>query len=555
MRSRLLPLSVSLLALLICAPASGYEIMKANSTGKELRWTSLPMKFNIENGSLKGLNASQCQAAIRAAYKAWSSVSCSVFSTSDKGVVSVSSNNNKDHVNTHAFPSVWAGSYPQNALAFTRTSYDPSSGKILDADVLYNPKHTWSDSGAFSAYDLQSVATHEIGHEMGFDHSQYSTATMYYATPNGATHQRSLHSDDIAAACHSYGNGTTLPPECTTNSHCATGEVCTAGKCVVGVVTKKAYGASCTYSSDCTSNLCIQSGGKGSCSQSCTSAACPNGDSCANLSGGGKACLPGSAATAKGLGEQCQGSTDCKSKLCVTWNGKGICTHKCDVTAQNCADGFKCTATSLGGLCVAGAKPTTDPPKDPPKDPPTPATKKLGDKCGAGSECKSGLCGKTSAGQVCILHCDLGKPSTCPTGFKCDKMANNVKGACVKGSSNPGGNNNPPNQPTKGALGATCKNHDTCQSGICATDSNTGRSFCTKMCQPSVGCGQSFSCVSVGGGKHACSPATGNPANPGDPNGYDEAGGCSVAPGQGALPLVWGVFLLLLPGLRPRRQS
>ena len=75
------------------------------------------------------------------------------------------------------------------------------------------------------------------------------------------------------------------------------------------------------------------------------------------------------------------------------------------------------------------------------------------------------------------------------------------------------------------------------------------------MCQPTVGCGQQkFSCVSVGGGKHACKPAAGNAANPGDPNTYDEAGGCSVAPAKDTLPMVWGLLLLLVLGLRPRRH-
>ena len=557
MRSRLLPLAASLLALLLAAPAAGYEIMKANTTGKELRWTSLPMKFNIENGSLPGLAAAQCQAAIRSAYLSWTGVSCSTFTTKDMGLTSAASYNTKDHVNTHAFPASWGGSFPQNALGFTRTIYDPSSGKILDADVLYNPTKSWSNSGAFAAYDLQSVATHEIGHEMGFDHSQYATATMYYATPNGATHQRSLHSDDIAAVCYAYGNGATLPPECTTKAHCASGEVCTAGKCVVGVVTKKAYGASCTYSSDCTSNLCIKSGSTGSCSQSCVSTACPGGDSCASLTGGGKACLPGSAAKAKGLGEQCQGSTDCKTKMCVTYNGSGVCTHKCDVAAQNCADGFKCESTSLGGLCVAGAKPTT--PKDPPKDPPVSPTKKLGETCKAGGECNSGLCGNTSAGQICILHCQVGKASTCPTGFTCEKMANNSNGACVKGGGN-GGNTTeppPPKETPKGGLGADCSNNSACLSGICATDSGTSRSFCSKMCQPQTGCGQGYACVSVGGGKHACKPGSANnPATPKAPWEADEQVGCSVASGQAsALPMVWGLLFVLVLGRKMRQGA
>ena len=555
-RLRTTALSASLVLLLLAAPAAAYEISKAQSSGKELRWTSLPMKFNIESASLPGLGATQCQAAIRAAYKAWTGVSCSIFSTTDLGVTQPSANNTKDHINTHRFPSSWVASFPQNALAFTQTVYDPSSGKILDADVLYNPTHTWSSSGSFQAYDLQSVPTHEIGHEMGFGHSAHATATMYYATPNGATHQRSLHSDDIAAACYAYGNGSTLPPECTTQAHCATGETCTGGKCVPGAVTKKAYGAACSSSSDCTSNLCIQSGGKGTCSQYCASSACPSGDSCVGLSGGGKACLPGSAANAKELGQSCQSSIDCKSKMCVTWNGAGVCTHKCDVTAQNCANGFACTSPSMGGLCFVGTKP----PKDPPKPQPT---KVLGETCSSGDQCKSGLCAKTSAGQVCITQCEMNKANACPQGFMCEKMANNVKGACVKGTSGNTGNTTPPKTGgnTKKALGATCSEHSECQSALCITDGSVGKVYCSRLCQPATGCGQGWTCIPAGGGKHVCKKAapsnpTNNAGGPAGPEGYeDEMGGCNVAPEGRALPLMWGVILLLVLALRPRRRS
>ncbi len=557
----LLTAALCSLILSLAGPAAAYEISKAQSSGKELRWTSLPMKFNIENGSLKGLSASQCQSAIRAAYKAWADVSCSVFTTKDQGVVGASTNNTKDHVNTHTFPSNWIGSYPQNALAFTRTSYDPTSGKILDADVLYNPKHTWSSSGSFYAYDMQSVATHEIGHEMGFGHSQHATASMYYVTPNGATHQRSLHSDDIAAACHSYGNGSQLPPECTTASHCATGESCNAGKCVKGAVTKKAYGATCASSNECSSDLCIQSGGKGLCSQVCGSSSCPASDSCVGLSGGGKACLPGTGAAAQGLGTTCTSSIGCKSNYCVTLSGKSLCTQKCNVTSQNCPNGFMCTGTSIGGLCVAGNKPGQTPPK-----PQTP-TQKLGDKCTASKECKSGLCGKTKAGNVCVILCDRSKTNSCPTGFMCEAMVDNNKGACVKGSGNPGnpgGNQNPPpTGNTKGKLGAKCNNNSACNSGICAVDSSNGTYFCSRLCDPAKGCGQGFACVFAGAGKYACKPGTskapGGNAGPGGDPSYEEVG-CSVASSSkgsdltGALALIFLLPVLMLWRGRRRRS-
>ncbi len=557
MTCRLLSVGALALALTWTVQASAYNLLKAQSTGKELRWTSLPMKYNIESNSPAGVSASQARQAIQAAYKAWSDVSCSYFTTSYLGVVSVNSNNNKDHKNTNVFPSSWSPSFPGNALGFTRTLYDPSSGKILDADILYNPNHPWSTSGAKNAVDLQAVATHEIGHEMGFDHSPYGTATMYYAVGKGNTAPRSLHTDDISAACYSYGNGKPKPPECTTNGHCATGESCVNKKCVPYVAPKAGYGGSCKYSSDCTSKLCVGFSGGGKCTQSCTSAACPNSDVCVPLSGSGKACKPGSAATLKGLGETCTTSSGCKSNYCVSFSGKVFCTKKCNPSSSTCPTGFKCTATTTSGIC------TVDTSKPPPPPPPPPGTKKkMGETCSKSKDCSSGFCANTGKAMVCSSKCYTTASGACPSGFKCATAAGSIEGICVKKT----GSGTPPTKPpkttppAKGTLGASCADSSACNSGLCVLNNTTNTKFCSQLCDPAAGCGQGFDCVSAGGGKHACKPAN-NTTNPGAP-GYqpwEENSGCSVAPSDegpssGLLLLFLLSAFLLWRGLRPQTR-
>ena len=78
-----------------------------------------------------------------------------------------------------------------------------SSGVIVDADVLYNGRDwrftTSRESGRF---DVQDVATHELGHLLGLDHSPHDGATMYpYVDPAVLLH-RSLAADDVAGARH-----------------------------------------------------------------------------------------------------------------------------------------------------------------------------------------------------------------------------------------------------------------------------------------------------------------------------------------------------------------
>ncbi len=554
--TRLLLSAALLLAL--TSHASAYTILKAQSTGKELRWTSLPMKYNIESNSPNGVSASQAQQAIKSAYQAWTGVSCSYFTTSYLGVVPVGSNNNKDHKNTHVFPSSWSPSFPGNALGFTRTLYDPSSGKILDADILYNPNHPWSATGAKHATDLQAVAAHEIGHEMGFDHSAHKTATMYYAVGKGNTGPRSLHSDDISAACYAYGNGKPKPPECTTNSHCATGESCIGKKCQPYVAPKANYGGTCKYSSDCQSKLCIGFSGGGKCSQSCTSAACPSNDVCVSLTGGGKACKPGTGASLKDLGGTCKSSVDCKSKYFVSFSGKVFCTKKCTPGSSTCGSGFKCSATTSGGICTED---TSKPPPPPP--PPPPGTKKaMGDTCARSADCKSGFCANTGKGLYCSAKCYTTASGACPSNFKCATAKGSTEGICIKKSGGSGTTPPPTKNPpaAKGMLGASCSDGNSCQSGLCVMNNLTKSYFCSQLCDPNAGCGASFDCVPAGGGKHACKPSnnTSNPEAPGYQP-WEESAGCSVAsteegPSSGVLLLFLLSAILLWRGLRPQTR-
>jgi len=55
------------------------------------------------------------------------------------------------------------------ALACTGTWYD-EQGNPVESDIRFNTAFKWSTEGASDAYDIQSVAAHEIGHVLQFDH-------------------------------------------------------------------------------------------------------------------------------------------------------------------------------------------------------------------------------------------------------------------------------------------------------------------------------------------------------------------------------------------------
>lgn len=122
------------------------------------------------------------------------------------------------------------------ALAITVLTYDNASGKILDADVIFNGSYRFAvlaepaaaektpdttgahpsatdgishDDGATgrvdTIYDLHHVVAHELGHSLGMnDEMDRKDALMYrYSAPNDAT-LRAPASDDIAGLAELY---------------------------------------------------------------------------------------------------------------------------------------------------------------------------------------------------------------------------------------------------------------------------------------------------------------------------------------------------------------
>jgi hypothetical protein len=73
------------------------------------------------------------------------------------------------------------------------------NGGTLAGDVVMNTSQAWHIN---SDYDLETVAIHEIGHALGMDHSQITTAAMY---ANYNAIKQSLTSDDVAGIQSVFG--------------------------------------------------------------------------------------------------------------------------------------------------------------------------------------------------------------------------------------------------------------------------------------------------------------------------------------------------------------
>jgi uncharacterized protein (TIGR03437 family) len=79
------------------------------------------------------------------------------------------------------------------------------NGEIIDLFVVFNGNQfTWATDGKSGAIDVREVATHEIGHCIGLDHSPIGTSTMFPTTGFGRIQNRSLTFDDRFAASAVY---------------------------------------------------------------------------------------------------------------------------------------------------------------------------------------------------------------------------------------------------------------------------------------------------------------------------------------------------------------
>jgi hypothetical protein len=99
-------------------------------------------------------------------------------------------------------------SLPTGALAVTFVNSN-SAGSITDADIVFSHDVSYSTSSSpdETRFDLQSVATHEIGHLFGLEHSAITRATMAPWTALGETSERTPDSDDQIGAALLYPDG------------------------------------------------------------------------------------------------------------------------------------------------------------------------------------------------------------------------------------------------------------------------------------------------------------------------------------------------------------
>jgi len=208
---------------LTAQPAQAYLHLTSStgSTQTPLKWNQTRLRWFATDRGVAGVTAAQFQTAVAAGFATWEAVPTASVAFQFVGFTSAVPFDD-DGISTFGFD---AQPDLDRVLGATSFVVDTLTGEIVESDVFFNSIFTWSTAAAGDAsrFDLQSVATHEIGHFVGLGHSAIgeteirpdggrrvlaSGAVMFpISLGRGITADRTLQPDDIAGVSDLYPDG------------------------------------------------------------------------------------------------------------------------------------------------------------------------------------------------------------------------------------------------------------------------------------------------------------------------------------------------------------
>ena len=185
-----------------CLVTTNDNINDWGATGWHMTTTGLTYKINLSTLPL-GMNSSAFQNAVAASTNTWKQADTGLNWT--YGGTTNLKRAAYDGTNLVAFGSA------RGAIAITTTWYWTGTGEIAESDMILGSGLAWSMTspsagdcgGVANTYDVQNIATHEFGHQVGLL-DLYSNVdkdlTMYgYGTPKELK-KDSLGAGDITGA-------------------------------------------------------------------------------------------------------------------------------------------------------------------------------------------------------------------------------------------------------------------------------------------------------------------------------------------------------------------
>jgi hypothetical protein len=180
--------------LLLPGVAGAYSVLTTN--GQAVKWNGNSNTFVVNTSGMPGGAVD----AIKSAFSTWSGAGAN-FSI-NYGGSSSSTAFGKNDGNCLIDYGKLDGYITDSGdtIALCLYWYDTRSGRLLDADIRLNSSLPWATSGDGGSYDVQNIATHELGHSLvllDLYGKGDAERTMYGFADKGETKKRTLDSDDI----------------------------------------------------------------------------------------------------------------------------------------------------------------------------------------------------------------------------------------------------------------------------------------------------------------------------------------------------------------------
>lgn len=228
-RSLFLPL----LVLLLPGLAQAYEYMAVCDDGTPAHWpVGEAITWHVSSTHVSDdLSDVQVRSFLADAWEEWATPACADVQGQQGEPAAIDPFTEGDErVVVGFYEDEWPAALGVGLLALTRITWDTDSCEIMDGDIVFNGSDcTWVEGvpQVDGEKDFPAIATHELGHLLGLDHTEVGGSAMNFPYEDDVA-WRDLGCDDSAGVCDLYTRGDT---SCIDSAYCPCGFPCIDGVC------------------------------------------------------------------------------------------------------------------------------------------------------------------------------------------------------------------------------------------------------------------------------------------------------------------------------------